>query len=63
MKPLLSQPVQRGVKLCEWEPAEHHGTVDGLNAFAERQRQRREQAEANRKATAGKVRAISKGRA
>jgi hypothetical protein len=58
VKPILSQQVQRGKKLDEWEPAEHQATVDGLNAFAERQRKRIERAQADREATAAKVRTI-----
>jgi hypothetical protein len=46
MKPLLTNKVQRGNgtdperTLNEWTSAESQATVDGLNAFAERQRRR-----------------------
>lgn len=36
MKPLLAQKVARGSVVNEWEPAEHHLTHDGQNAFMAR---------------------------
>jgi hypothetical protein len=64
MKPLLSQPVQRGNgtddarTLRQWEPAEHQATYDGLQAFAARQRARMEQAQRVQREAVAKVRAI-----
>lgn len=62
MKPLLAQKivrVDRGERIREWEPAEHHLTLDGQAAFAARQRariaaaqQKREEVNRNGKATA-----------
>jgi hypothetical protein len=40
VKPLLSRKVRRGAKLTEWESSEHQATLDGLNDFAKRQRER-----------------------
>lgn len=62
MRPLMSQKVQRGVKLDEWEPAEHHLSVDGLTAFAKRQRERMQRAQAEASETARKVRTLKAGR-
>lgn len=50
MKPLLSAKVTRESRPTEWEPAEHHLTVEGLTAFAQRQEQRRREAQAKAQA-------------
>jgi hypothetical protein len=52
MKPLLSREVKRGVKLDEWESAAHQATLDGLNAFRERQQKRMVEARAKADAEA-----------
>lgn len=46
MKPLTDTKVQRGVELKEWIGSESHQTVEGLTAFAQRQEQRRREAQA-----------------
>jgi hypothetical protein len=45
MNPILSRKVTRGNVLNEWEPAAHQDTMDGLNAFKERQRKRMQDAQ------------------
>jgi hypothetical protein len=48
MKPILSRKVTRGDVLNEWESSEKQATLDGLSAFAERQRQRMKDAQSRK---------------
>lgn len=63
MKPLLAVKVERGAEVREWEPAEHHLTHDGQNAFMARMKARIAEADKARKANADeattKVRTIN----
>ncbi len=46
MKPLMSQQVQRGIELNEWESSEHQATYDGLLDFHKRQQERKDRMQA-----------------
>ena len=63
MKALLSTKVRRGKVIAEWEPASHHLTDEGRDAFRARQLARIADAEAQRKEVAVKVRQIKRGKA
>lgn len=62
MKPLMSVKVERidsgAAEVREWLPAEAQATFEGLNAFAERQKKRMQEAQQLRQVTAAKVRTI-----
>lgn len=58
MKLLKDTKVQRGATVNEWITSEHQETLEGLNDFAARQRQRIADAQARAVETSRKVRAL-----